>query len=599
MPVTGIDFLGVSGNPTNTLGINSLSAINSLFANEDDYVPPSRHRHTASTDNSILHVDTTNDDFPILLRRITDSSSSMMGPPSMTTSGVPGRLSSFRRHRHGQQSLPMNTLQRDDNDFAFSHARAPSLLDFSLGSTSRSSIDLTQTSAIGSNRSSLITPPSLRATMSTNDVPTLGNQNLAGLTHAEQHLQNHNVSLGRYPHRRNLSSGRLVSESAGTSQALPTSTNGTLPPLVTANGLPNSTLFSSPTNVLPTANSLSGGLFNVQAHMYPGIYNVQPSNLGLTGQGMAFPGQMPYNVTMPYVNNVNGFQPRVRDSQQAIIAQRRAQNEGERLWQQYERLQRMEARYSQKSKPENAFPARCSDCSQRINLTPSPDSERAPEHNYYSNMELSSLIGKIFETSQDQHGARYLQKKIDEDRVGNLAIVFNEVKDHIVDLMKDPFGNYLCQRILECGSEEQRTILLNNCSGSMVDIATNQHGTRALQRLIEFVQGPTQIQVIVDSLRADVVNLIEDLNGNHVIQKCLNHLRPDDAQFIFEAVGANAYKVGVHRHGCCVLQRCIDHASGPQKDKLITQVVDSAYDLSQDQYGNYVIQYICKCHEYW
>ncbi len=27
-----------------------------------------------------------------------------------------------------------------------------------------------------------------------------------------------------------------------------------------------------------------------------------------------------------------------------------------------------------------------------------------------------------------------------------------------------------------------------------------------------------------------MVDLIQDLNGNHVIQKCLNHLTPDDAQ---------------------------------------------------------------------
>lgn len=40
----------------------------------------------------------------------------------------------------------------------------------------------------------------------------------------------------------------------------------------------------------------------------------------------------------------------------------------------------------------------------------------------------------------------------------------------------------------------------------------------------------TQIQTIIHALRDRVVELIQDLNGNHVIQKCLNRLTPDDAQ---------------------------------------------------------------------
>lgn len=107
-----------------------------------------------------------------------------------------------------------------------------------------------------------------------------------------------------------------------------------------------------------------------------------------------------------------------------------------------------------------------------------------------------------------------------------------------------------------------------------------------------------------------MVELIQDLNGNHVIQKCLNRLSAEDAQvgsrspldvgklptnkpqFIFDAVGTHCVVVGTHRHGCCVLQRCIDHASGNQKAHLISQITANAYALVQDPFGNYVVQYI-------
>jgi hypothetical protein len=93
------------------------------------------------------------------------------------------------------------------------------------------------------------------------------------------------------------------------------------------------------------------------------------------------------------------------------------------------------------------------------------------------------------------------------------------------------------------------------------------------------------------------VKLIQDLNGNHVIQKCLNKLSPHDAQFIFDAVGQHCIDVGTHRHGCCVLQRCIDHASGDQKAWLIRQISNNAIHLVQDPFGNYVVQYILDLNE--
>ena len=168
---------------------------------------------------------------------------------------------------------------------------------------------------------------------------------------------------------------------------------------------------------------------------------------------------------------------------------------------------------------------------------------------------------------------------------------------HVVELMTDPFGNYLCQKLLEFSNDEQRTMLVNNAAPEMVKIALNSHGTRALQKMIEFIITPEQIQTVIKALEGRVVGLIQDLNGNHVIQKCLNHLTPTDAQFIFSAVGEHCVDVGTHRHGCCVLQRCIDHASGSQKAHLINQITGHAFHLVQDPFGNYVLQYIIDLQE--
>ena len=138
----------------------------------------------------------------------------------------------------------------------------------------------------------------------------------------------------------------------------------------------------------------------------------------------------------------------------------------------------------------------------------------------------------------------------------------------------------------------QRTTLIGNATPNMVPVAFNQHGTRALQKMIESVTTSQQVRMIQAALEHNVTAMIQDLNGNHVIQKCLNKFSAPDAQFIFNAVGRDAVLVGTHRHGCCVLQRCVDHANPHQKDVLVSQIINSAHVLVQDPFGNYVLQYV-------
>lgn len=53
-----------------------------------------------------------------------------------------------------------------------------------------------------------------------------------------------------------------------------------------------------------------------------------------------------------------------------------------------------------------------------------------------------------------------------------------------------------------------------------------------------------QTQDCIGALRFRVVELIRDLNGKHVIQKCLNRYAPLDAQFILVPWGLVALVLG-------------------------------------------------------
>lgn len=96
-----------------------------------------------------------------------------------------------------------------------------------------------------------------------------------------------------------------------------------------------------------------------------------------------------------------------------------------------------------------------------------------------------------------------------------------------------------------------------------------------------------QVSLVTDALEEGVVSLIRDLNGNHVIQRCLQRLGPEESQFVYDAAAANTMDIATHRHGCCVLQRCIDFATPTQKRRVVDKI--SAHALPLSQVGSAII----------
>ncbi|WVQ85355.1 hypothetical protein IAT38_007520 [Cryptococcus sp. DSM 104549] len=223
------------------------------------------------------------------------------------------------------------------------------------------------------------------------------------------------------------------------------------------------------------------------------------------------------------------------------------------------------------------------------------DQDRDTEFNRFTGVRIEDLKGELLTLCKDQHGCRYLQKKLEDGDPKHRDMIFNETYGHFPELMTDPFGNYLCQKLLEFSTEEQRSAIIDSVANDLVGISLNMHGTRAVQKMVDFLAQPRQakqIRTLILALSMNVVALIKDLNGNHVIQKCLNKLIPEDNQFIYNAIAANLIEVATHRHGCCVLQRSIDHASPAQRMQLVTEIIFNSLYLVQDPFGNYVIQYI-------
>ena len=206
--------------------------------------------------------------------------------------------------------------------------------------------------------------------------------------------------------------------------------------------------------------------------------------------------------------------------------------------------------------------------------------------------EAQEILAQAYELAKDQVGCRFLQKKLEEGSPALTDAVFAHVFPHMPELMVHPFGNYLCQKLIETGSERQLQVLMEAISNQLLAIAVNTHGTRVVQKLIEHISSSPLVLLLLPALRECVLTLARDVNGNHVVQRCLSCMPADYNQFVYEAACEYTVEMATHRHGCCVLQRCVDFASPDQFEVLTTAVVANAVALVQDAFGNYAVQYI-------
>ncbi|CAN4122209.1 unnamed protein product [Withania somnifera] len=206
-----------------------------------------------------------------------------------------------------------------------------------------------------------------------------------------------------------------------------------------------------------------------------------------------------------------------------------------------------------------------------------------------------NMEDSVYLAAKDQMGCRYLQRIFDEGTSEDVEIIFNGIIHHIFELMKDPFGNYLVQKLLTVCTDEQRmqfVLMVTKDPGELLKASRTTHGTRVVQKLIETMKTRLEINLVIRALQPGILNLMTDVNGNHVIQRCLHCLSKDHNKLIFDAATKHCVDIVTHRYGCCVLNKCITYSTGKQREKLLVEICSNGLKLAQDPFGNYVVQFI-------
>lgn len=108
-------------------------------------------------------------------------------------------------------------------------------------------------------------------------------------------------------------------------------------------------------------------------------------------------------------------------------------------------------------------------------------------NNRHPNLQLRDLTNHVVEFSQDQHGSRFIQQKLERASLSDKQLVFAEILSNSYNLMTDVFGNYVIQKFFEFGSYEQKQTLASRLRGNVLSLTLHMYGCRVIQKALETV----------------------------------------------------------------------------------------------------------------
>ena len=209
-----------------------------------------------------------------------------------------------------------------------------------------------------------------------------------------------------------------------------------------------------------------------------------------------------------------------------------------------------------------------------------------------SSMSLSEIIKNSNMLCRDQTGCRFLQKKLEEQPDIYNKILKNAFQN-LIEIITDPFGNYLIQKLFEYMTNEQFCQFLALVHIDLYTICVNSCGTRVIQRIIDFLNTDELLLTFLRFIKPIIKDIILDINGSHILLKLFDLQSPIANKILFAEINANIVAVAKHKHGCCVLQKIIDkNANENEKMAMFKLFIYNCKELITDQCGNYIIQFV-------
>ena len=210
---------------------------------------------------------------------------------------------------------------------------------------------------------------------------------------------------------------------------------------------------------------------------------------------------------------------------------------------------------------------------------------------------------------KSQSGSKSIQKKIEEKQNEFTTKLYEQIKNNLVEIINDQYGNYVIQKLVEHCDKKIISQMLkklyygnngeNNFKNNLLEISINPYGTRALQKMLDNLGNnmtEEDINILLKFSQGNIYQMMKDINGNHVIQSIIENIKnKDHLTPIYKEICDNIVNIMKTKSGsCCVFPKILNNINEEDSDKMIICIIDNIEKLINDENANFAIQKIIK-----
>ena len=226
------------------------------------------------------------------------------------------------------------------------------------------------------------------------------------------------------------------------------------------------------------------------------------------------------------------------------------------------------------------FPTSAPPGLQQVNLGPNP----------LLTLTVDAVRGNVMRLVKSHAGSRFVQQKLDARDPAFFQLFYEEMADHVPELMVDNFSHFAIEKLIAACNDEQCLLLLQRLSPAIGVVACQKHGSFSVQALVDTLHTPAQVYTLVESMKADIMRILTHASGHFVVLRMLQRFPYQSTKFIDDAITNNVGVVATDHHGLRVFKAVLCVRRPSELTRLFKQVARMTMKLVENQYGNYSLQ---------
>ncbi|KAG0080695.1 hypothetical protein BGZ90_011572 [Linnemannia elongata] len=211
-------------------------------------------------------------------------------------------------------------------------------------------------------------------------------------------------------------------------------------------------------------------------------------------------------------------------------------------------------------------------------------------------LDYQMCVDRILQAT-DQQASIHLQQKLKTSPPDQKLQIIDAIltTNSAYPLMSNRFGNFLIQRCFEFGSPSQISLLAQAMRGNILTLACDPFGCHVVQKALDNVEEDCKARIVTEMFRR-IRETIVHRYACHVWQKVFE-IRWVDAPpavmtYVNSAVVGRWAGVAVDETGSLVVQNIFENCAEHDKRPVLNEILQSVATIAKGQWGNWVIQHI-------